>query len=66
MSIKPYNVHESEEVIKVDLKIKKDLYSFLDRAYEFELEEYVVKDVNDENRLITRGIDKRSGEKFTI
>jgi len=55
LSIKPYNNNEPEEVIKVDLKVKKDLFSiYLDRTYDWQLEEYVIKDVNDGNSLIAR------------
>ncbi|EAR97278.2 tetratricopeptide repeat protein (macronuclear) [Tetrahymena thermophila SB210] len=67
LSLKPYSYNETEEVIKVDLKIKKDLFSlFLDRTYEWNLEEYVVKDFNDGNKIIARAQDKRTNERFTL
>lgn len=67
LSVKPYNNNDSEDVIKVDIKLKKDMYSlFLDRSYEWVLEEYAVKDVNDGNSLIVRAQDKRTNERYTL
>lgn len=39
---------------------------FLDRTYEWVLDEYVIKDANEENRLIARATDKRTGERYTL
>lgn len=48
LSVKPYSSSsESEEVIKVEVKVKRDAFSlFNDRTYEWELDEYVVRDFN--------------------
>jgi hypothetical protein len=51
----------------VDIKIKKDMFSlFLDRTYEWIIDDYVIKDSNEENKLLARATDKRTGERFTL
>ncbi|EGR28186.1 hypothetical protein IMG5_181150 [Ichthyophthirius multifiliis] len=67
LSLKNYDEFSQEEVIKVELQQKKDLFSlFLDRNYEWIIEQDIVKDFNCQNSIITRAQDKRTNEKYTL